>query len=237
MSSHYQKRNLEQVQALFGKIADRYDLTNGILSFQIHRIWNQKLTNSLKGETLLDLCAGTGEIAYRWLKTSKNSKNAILLDFCPEMLKIAESKRSPFETKGHKLQFIQADAAKIPLLNHSVDCVSVAYGVRNVCDLPSCFNEVHRVLKPGGTFSILELTEPNNRALKSLHRFYLNRFLPTLGGLMTQQKDAYDYLSKSIQEFIEPEKIALELKSKGFEKVTISPLMGGIATLISSQNT
>lgn len=235
MSSSYQKRNLEQVQTLFGKIAERYDLTNGILSFQIHRFWNQKLTNTLHGETLLDLCAGTGEIAYRWLKQQTSSKNAILLDFCPEMLQIAEKKRSSYESKGHKLQFVQADAAKIPLADHSVDCVSVAYGIRNICDLPSCFSEVKRVLKPQGTLSILELTEPKNRLLKSLHRFYLNRFLPTVGGLLTKEPDAYAYLSKSIQEFVEPEKIAQDLKAKGFYQVNITPLMGGIATLIQAK--
>lgn len=233
--SSYQTRDGKQVQGIFSKIASRYDLANGVLSFQLHKIWNQKLANSLNGSTLLDLCSGTGEIAYRWLNTQKGPKSAVLLDFCPEMLDIAKEKRGSHEAKGHKLSFIEADAAKIPLANSSVDAVSVAYGVRNICDLPSCFSEVHRVLNPGGTFAILELTAPNNRLLRSLHTFYLNRILPTLGGILTREKDAYAYLSRSIQEFVEPQKIAASLKEKGFDRVTIKPLFGGIATLITAQ--
>lgn len=233
--SSYQTRDGKQVQGIFSKIASRYDLANGVLSFQLHKIWNQKLANALPGETLLDLCSGTGEIAYRWLKTQSHPKKAFLLDFCPEMLDIAKEKRTPHESKGHHLTFIEADAAKIPLPNTSVDAVSVAYGVRNICDLSSCFSEVHRVLNPGGKFAILELTAPNNALLRSLHTFYLNRILPNLGGLLTQEKAAYSYLSRSIQEFVEPSKIAASLKEKGFDQVTIKPLFGGIATLITAK--
>ncbi len=230
MSESYKNRDGAYVQQMFGKVAKRYDLTNGILSFQLHRLWNSALANTLSGETLLDLCAGTGEIAYRWLDRQHSPKRAILLDFCPEMLAIAKTKQDSYLSKGHTLQFIQADAAAIPLPDRSVDSVSVAYGVRNICDLSSCFSEVHRVLKPGGTFCILELTEPKNSLLKRLHGFYLNSLLPLLGGLLTQQKEAYGYLSKSIQQFIDPESLLGKLATLGFTKVECKHHLGGVAT-------
>lgn len=235
MSDLYKERSSSQVQNLFGKIAKRYDLANGILSLKLHSLWNQKLAASLKGPTLLDLCAGTGEIAYRFLNLHTSPQHALLLDFCPEMLAIAQSKQGRYKEKGHSLDFIQADAAKIPLPDASVDSVSIAYGIRNVVDQESCLSEVYRVLKPGGTFAILELTEPKSKLLQKLHRFYLNTILPKLGGLITQEKEAYQYLSTSIQACIKPEAIQHKLEMAGFRSTTLTPLSFGISTLILSK--
>ena len=141
---------------MFGKIASRYDLTNSCLSLLLHKFWNKQLVQQIKAtHTLLDLCAGTGEIAFRWLKRQSTPKAAILLDFCPEMLKAAEEKVSPYLTTGHHVRFVQADATDIPLSSESVDAVSIAYGIRNVVDTSLCFQEVFRVLRPQGQFLIL----------------------------------------------------------------------------------
>lgn len=235
MNDLYKERDGSAVKTLFGKIAKQYDTTNAILSFQMHTLWNQKLVHSVKGPILLDLCAGTGEIAYRFLKKQHTPQQVILLDFCPEMLEIAKTKKHVFEQQGHTLQFIQADAASIPLADNSVDSVSIAYGIRNVVDRTSCLKEVHRVLKPGGTFSILELTEPKRPLLAKLHRFYLNRLLPKIGGFLTKEKEAYQYLSNSIQEFIKPEELKKSLLAASFRDISVLPLTFGIATLIQSK--
>lgn len=217
---------------MFGAIASRYDAANSILSFNLHKSWNKRLAKSVEANnpsTLLDLCAGTGEIAYAWLKRQKEEKTAILLDFCPEMLDIAQ-KRAP---KGHKLSFIEGDAQEIPLPANSVDAVTVAYGIRNVKTPLACFKEVNRTLKPGGVFSILELTEPKNSLLRWGHNLYLNRILPTLGGWITKNPEAYRYLSQSIQAFVRPDVLKEELAETGFTEIQVVPLTCGIAHLIT----
>lgn len=218
---------------MFGKIAERYDLTNSVVSFQLHRLWNRRLAHTLlNATTLLDLCSGTGEIAYRWLKLQKAPKKAFQLDFCEEMLDAAKAKSLPFQLAGHDVRFMQADATQIPLSANSVDAVSIAYGIRNVQAPLQCFQEVYRVLEPQGTFAILELTEPHFKPLRFFHRLYLNHLLPLLGGLLTREPSAYAYLAKSVQEFTKPVQLQKQLQEVGFAHVSIRPLNCGIATLI-----
>lgn len=216
---------------MFGQIAPRYDLANKVLSFNLHKSWNQKLVDEVScnnPSSLLDLCAGTGEIAYLWLKRSAGNKAAILLDFCPEMLEVAK-KRKP---DNHSISFLQADAQAIPLPENSVEAITIAYGIRNVENPSRCFQEAFRVLKPGGTFAILELTEPKNRLLRLGHNLYLRFLLPTLGGLLTRQPEAYRYLSTTIKTFTKPALLADTLLRAGFSSVRTTPLSGGIAHLI-----
>lgn len=228
------KNDPETIKTMFGAIAPRYDNANLFLSLGLHNLWNRKLVQSAdKGspKVLLDLCAGTGEITYRWLKGKKELKKAILLDFCPEMLDMAQ-KRS-FGT--HEISFIEGDAQAIPLPANTIDAVTIAYGIRNVKDPIKCFQEVYRVLKPGGSFSILELTEPKNPLIRFSHRLYLNHILPKLGGLLTQKPEAYRYLSSSIQAFVHPTVLTDNLNTLGFHNLKATPLSCGIAHLITCQ--
>lgn len=225
----------ETIQQMFGKIANRYDLTNSVLSLNMHKRWNKRLVSLLnQHDSLLDLCSGTGEIAYMWLKANKKPKTAILLDFCEEMLDQAKSKSLPYMVSGHTVRYMHADATSIPLPPQSVDSVSMAYGIRNVQEPVKCFQEVYRVLKPQGTFLILELTEPRNPLFNKLNRFYLNYVLPFIGGFITKQPSAYKYLSKSIQTFTKPVELHQELLKVGFKKVSLHPLSGGLATIIEA---
>lgn len=228
-------KNPETIQGMFSKIADSYDFTNGILSFQLYRFWNQKLSQQFSHcNSLLDLCSGTGEIAYRWLKSQKNARQVYMLDFCEQMLNLAESKSLPYYIKGHKLNFLHADATCIPLAKDSVDGVSLAYGIRNIQNPLQCFEEAFRVLKPHGRLAILELTEPSSKILKSLHRFYLTKILPKIGGLISKEPQSYEYLSQSIASFTKPTTLKEYLHQVGFPKVKVEPLTFGIATLITA---
>lgn len=221
------------IRSFFGDIAPRYDNANAVLSFNLHKGWNKKLvkeTTKNNPEVLLDLCAGTGEIAYLWLKNQTDLKKAILLDFCPEMLDIAKQRRP----KKHRLSYIVGDAQAIPIPDHCVDAVSVAYGIRNVKSPKTCFKEVMRVLKPGGTFGILELTEPQNPIIKAGHRLYLEKILPVLGGMITKKPDAYKYLSSSIQAFVKPQVLVESLKEAGFQNIKVTSLTFGISHLITA---
>lgn len=230
MTNTYKKSDPATIRSMFNTIAPTYDLANRVMSFNLNKLWNRSLIKeTLKGnpDTILDLCCGTGEISYSWLKMQPERKKAILLDFSSEMLAQAK-KRAP---SGHDIEWIEADAQAIPLPNTSVDAITAAYGIRNVKDTPLCFKEAIRVLKPGGSFGILDLTEPKNRLLRPLHRFYLSTFIPTIGGLLTFNPRAYSYLSRSIHQFMKPEAIRSQLLDAGFKTVTVKPLSFGIAHL------
>ena len=227
-SECYQKSEPQTIQSMFNTIAPTYDFTNRIMSLNLMKLWNKALikgTFKNNPKTILDLCCGTGEISYSWLRKQNSPKKAILLDFSSEML-VQAKKRAP---SGHEIEWIEADAQKIPLSNESIEAISVAYGIRNIKDASLCFKEAHRILKNGGTFGILDLTEPKNPILRSLHKFYLKYFIPTIGGLLTFNPKAYRYLSNSIHQFMKPEDIRRQLLAAGFNKVEVKRLSKGIA--------
>lgn len=222
----YKERTSKQVEHLFSEIAESYDRNNALLSFGLFKKWNRALVHSLpKGASLLDLCAGTGEIAFAHYKRSP--AELTLLDFCQEMLDVAKKKAK------HPHTYICADAHKIPLHDESVEAVSCAYGIRNLLDPVQCAREVLRVLKPGGTWGILELTRPANPLMRAFHKAHVRTLVPLLGRLFSPSKAAYAYLSDSVREFTEPKTLSQSLKSVGFTTVTVKPLFPGAATLIT----
>lgn len=232
----YTKEKPESIQRMFGSIAQSYDKTNSILSFQLHKKWNRELVKHVGGdneeEVLLDLCCGTGDIAFACLANSKTKRKAYLLDFCEEMLECARQKSHSQGLAKHHISYLQADAQKIPLPSESVTIATVAYGIRNIRSPQECFREAYRVLAPGGKFGILELTKPTNPLVRIGHKLYLQT-LPFLGKWLTNNKDAYQYLRQSIHSFCSPSEITRMLKEEGFQQVTLSPLFGGIATLFT----
>lgn len=231
----YNKDNPQSIRTLFDSIANNYDRTNAILSFSLHKRWNKKLVQStLKSQpkVFLDLCCGTGEIAFTYLANQKNRCHGHLLDFSEQMLACAKHKAEQKKLlQKHHLSFHQADAQAIPLPDASVEAATVAYGIRNVQNQLACFQEVYRVLKPGAVFGILELTRPHGW-LKYGHQLYLKMAIPILGRLFANNKQAYSYLSSSISHFSEPSELAHNLRTVGFEGISIKPLTFGIATLI-----
>ncbi len=233
--TQYKKDDPESIALMFDKIAKEYDKTNAIMSFRFHKIWNRKLVDkvcSKKPGVFIDLCAGTGEITYEYLRRLDYPHVAHLVDFSAEMLDCAKHKG---KNLPHDIYYHHADVRKLPLDSSIGDAVTIAYGIRNVKDPLKCIQEVHRVLKPNGTFGILELTRPANPFLAFGHRFYLEKIVPKLGKLFASDKGAYEYLCNSIQAFSEPSKISKMLSQTGFKEIQITPMFGGIATLITSQ--
>jgi|688.fasta_scaffold19610_11 demethylmenaquinone methyltransferase/2-methoxy-6-polyprenyl-1,4-benzoquinol methylase len=223
----YNKNNPETIQAMFGCIAKKYDRQNAILSFQMHKRWNRELIKQAtieKPKVLLDLCCGTGDIALAYLKDETLPKQAILLDFCPEMLACAKEKADRL-AGNHQITFLQADAQQIPLKDASIPCATMAYGIRNIKDPLLCLHEVYRVLEPGGSFGILELTRPANPLLRLGHQLYLKTVLPLFG-------EAYTYLCNSIHAFIPPATLKNYMLEAGFRNIQQTSLTGGIATLL-----
>ena len=234
--TNYHKDNPATIQKMFDSIAKHYDKTNAILSFCLHKHWNKTFIKQTitpaQPEILLDLCCGTGAIAFGYLKHIPDPLKVYLLDFSEGMLQCAKDQAKKLDVVHHDLYYLQADAQTIPLLNHSVDCATIAYGIRNVKDSSRCIKDVYRVLKPGGSFGILELTQPSRPILKSLHRFYLKNILPLVGKFATSDKEAYRYLCNSIQTFVPPETLKTQMKEAGFEKIRQISCTGGIATII-----
>lgn len=236
MTLEYNKNNPDTIQVMFNSIAKQYDKTNAVLSFQLHRLWNRKLIHEVIGNAspsnFLDLCCGTGEIAFGSLKKCPYPCKAFLIDFCEEMLSCARAKAKNLNLERHDISYIQADAQQIPLPNASIKFATIAYGIRNIKDPKKCLNEVFRVLKPGGKLGILELTQPKNPFLKFGHQVYLKNILPLMGKLLTSNQNAYQYLCNSIHTFIKPEDLQKILNESGFHTTYRHSLTGGIATIL-----
>lgn len=178
---------------------------------------------------LLDLCAGTGEIAYGFLKRYPRT-TATLLDFCPQMLQVAEQKSGDMKKR---ISLVCGDAMKLPFDHESFDGATISYGIRNVEQPDLCFDEVYRCLRPGATFAILELTRPPLLPVRMMHKLYTKTFLPITGRLLTDNADAYRYLADSVQQFSSPKILSQQLKGSGFSSIKIMPLSLGIATIIT----
>lgn len=238
MTIDYKKRDAKTVEKMFDSVAANYDRTNALLSLNLHKKWNRTLVKKMQEHlqhpaTLLDLCAGTGDIALSYLKASAPSTKTYLLDFSKEMLAKAKIKADAMElSECHAIEYLVADAEKIPLPDHSVEGITIAYGLRNLCNPGFALNDAYRVLKKGGTFGILELTRPKNSWLRLGHRLYLKSALPLLARLSSKNREAYRYLASSIKQFTPPEEIEKLLQKAGFSKVEHIPLSCGIATII-----
>lgn len=226
----------ESIKGMFQAIAHRYDVGNAINSMMMHRLWNRRLVNKVlmhrRCNAYLDLCSGTGDIAYNYLQRTLEKPDVYLLDFCPEMLWMAEKKAERPPLADHNIRFVEGDATNLPFESALFDAVTVAYGIRNVKSPAKLCEEVMRTLTPGGRFGILEVTCPKTFPLKHLHKLYLKTVLPTVGRFLTKNQSAYRYLCESIQSFVSPRKLARIVSDAGFVNVQRTSLMGGIATII-----
>ena len=216
------------VREMFGSIATRYDLANHVLSCGIDFYWRARaaeIVNAWHPHTIADLATGTGDLA---LAMQRKLPDAELtgVDFLPEMLELARR-------KGVR-RVVLADAMKLPFDDASFDCVTIAFGLRNLENCSAALTEMRRVLNARGHLLVLEFSLPTTPILRAAYRFYLHRCLPLVGSFLTQKKSAYDYLGDSIEEF--PSGIAMcELMreagyvSPGFERLT-----GGIVTIYTA---
>lgn len=217
----------EYVKGAFARIADRYVITNHVLSLGTDILWRKKVGRIMKEwapESLLDIATGTGDLALEFQHVLPECK-VTGSDFCPEMLAYATS-RGVQET-------LVADALDLPFPDESFQAVSVAFGLRNMADYEKALSEMNRVLKPEGHLLILDFSLPQN-VLKKPYIFYLDKILPHLAGVITRQPDAYHYLSGSIQQFPSGSDMEKLISSQGFSNATSLPLSGGIASIYTA---
>ena len=213
---------------MFGSIARRYDLANHVLSCGSDFRWRKRAAEIVAAwnpKKIIDLAAGTGDLTLALEKALPNSK-IVAADFSEEMLEVAKS-------KGVQ-HVITADALALPFTDRSIDCVTIAFGLRNIKDWGAALREMTRVLDDDGHLLIMEFSLPQMPILRAGYGFYLHRVLPILGSLLTGKKSAYDYLGDSIEQFPGGEKMLRLIESNGFQNATAEPLSGGIVTIYAA---
>lgn len=212
------------VRDAFARIADRYVLTNHVLSMGADIWWRHVVTSRIKKwhpQHLLDVASGTGDLALEIQEACPDCE-VIASDFCAEMLAHAAS-------RGMQ-KTIVADALNLPFPDNGFDVVTVAFGLRNMADYPAALREMNRVLKPGGRLVILDFSLPDN-ILRGPYRFYLHRILPKLAGALTGEKDAYEYLGGSIEQFPAGTAMTTLLETCGFMGTQADPLTFGVVSI------
>jgi demethylmenaquinone methyltransferase/2-methoxy-6-polyprenyl-1,4-benzoquinol methylase len=220
---------------MFAAISPRYDLANQILSFGVHRRWRRTLVrraNLPPGSSVLDCATGTGDLALEWARALGPSSRIVGTDFCAPMLAEAVRKATAL---GISAEFLEADALALPFDDGHFDAASIAFGIRNVDDPLACLRELGRVVRPGGQVLVLEFGQPDG-AFGAVYRFYARAVLPAVGGLITGQRAAYEYLPRTARLFPSGERFSnLMIESGAFSEHTATRLSGGIAFLYRGQ--
>jgi demethylmenaquinone methyltransferase/2-methoxy-6-polyprenyl-1,4-benzoquinol methylase len=220
-----------QVRAMFGRIAARYDLLNGVLSLGTDRRWRRVLVHSagdLRGRSAVDACCGTGDVT---LALADAGATAVGVDFTREMLARAEHKAR--RAARARVHFTRGDAQALPLKNATADVCTIAFGLRNVADRACALREMARVVRPGGRVLVLEFTLPPGRFLGALYRAYFTRFLPFVGRVISRDGEAYSYLPRTVLAWPSPSELQHEMESLGFVECSHRLLSRGIACLHS----
>lgn len=218
------------VREMFTEIAPRYDLLNHLLSANIDKLWWRSTARaftpilSRPNARVLDLCCGTGDMAFALLRHGPKSR-ITGADFSHAMLKLASAKSDG----NGALKWIEADALSLPFPDQSFDLVTSAFGFRNLADYDAGLREIWRVLKPGGEFGILEFSEPKG-VLGKLYKFYFRRILPRVGRIISRTS-AYSYLPASVERFPTPPELLARMQAVGFRNVSWLPYTFGIAGL------
>jgi demethylmenaquinone methyltransferase/2-methoxy-6-polyprenyl-1,4-benzoquinol methylase len=222
-----------RIRGMFAEIAPTYDLLNRLLSFHIDQLWRRRTTRlapCARGP-LLDLCTGTGDLALAYHKACAGKAAIVGADFCPQMLERAVQKASRAR-RSSSIQFVEADAQRLPFARDTFEVVSIAFGLRNVTDTDKGIAEMVRVLKPGGRLAILEFSKPRHWFFGRMYRAYFQYLLPLVGQLLSRSRQsAYRYLPESVGEFPDGEALCERLRGHGLEQVSQRPFTFGIATL------
>lgn len=224
------------VRGVFDSVAENYDLMNDLMSAGVHRLWKTAMMDWLgprPGQHLLDVAGGTGDIAFKFLDRVNGEGKVTVLDINHAMLSVGQD-RALDQGRFEGLQWVNGDAMKLPLEDKSVDAYTIAFGIRNVTDIPVALREARRVLKPGGRFMCLEFSEVTVPGLKEFYDFYSFNILPTIGGVVASDKESYQYLVESIRKFPTAERFKEMIGEAGLGQVKYRRLSGGIAAIHSA---
>lgn len=218
---------------MFDLIASRYDLLNRLLSFGIDVWWRYRLGYFLpkkEYQTVLDIATGTGDVGLSLLRNQPKRVGAVIgVDLAEEMLDKADKKIKSKNVSNMSVKV--GDATNLPIETDSVDATTIAFGIRNVPDVPKALEEMKRVIKPGGRALILEFSIPKFFLFRWLYLFYFRNILPTVGGIISGNKQAYSYLNSSVEEFPCGQDFLDLMKAAGFSNTKATSLTFGIASI------
>ncbi len=226
------EKKTEKVQDVFTSVASNYDIMNDLMSLGLHRLWKRraiKMTNLRPGEKALDLAAGSGDLTIKIAKAVGKTGTVVASDLNNAMLSRG---RDRLLDEGHaEIKFAQADAQYLPFADNTFDCVTIAFGLRNVTDQQMALDSIFRVLKPGGRLIILEFSKLRVNALKSIYDTYSFSILPKIGQLIAKDADSYRYLAESIRMHPDQETLQSMMGKSGFEMCNHYNLSGGIVAI------
>lgn len=223
----------QRVRAVFDSVAGRYDVMNDLMSWGSHRLWKRfalSLTGLRVGGRALDVAGGTGDLAVGLAKQVGRSGLVMLTDINAAMLEAGRDRLINAGLVGNVL-CAQADAERLPFADESFDCVTIAFGLRNVTDKPRALASMRRVLKGGGQLLVLEFSKPTSTALESAYDAYSFRLLPLLGRVVAGDEDSYRYLAESIRRHPDQEALLAMMRAAGLEDCRYHNLMGGIVAV------
>ena len=219
------------VENVFNKVYGKYDLMNDFMSFGIHRIWKKNLMNWMSpsdGKKLIDVACGTGDIAKLFLDFTDSDENIYCLDPNEGMIKQGKDKLKKYKS----INWIVGSAEKLPFKENSFDYYTISFGLRNTKNLNQSISEAYRVLKPGGRYLCLEFSKIQNSNLEFFYKYY-SKIIPHIGKLVIGEKEPYEYLTKSIDEFANQDVIIDLMKQNKFENSSYRNLSGGIVAIHS----
>lgn len=223
----------KQVLTHFNTVAKKYDLMNTLLSFGIHHLWKReaiRMANLRAGYDVLDVCGGTGDLAILSKKAVGKNGKVVLYDINREMMQTGRHSE-PHADIRQEIIYIQGNAEKISFADNSFDAATVGFGIRNLNRLDVGFQEMYRILKPGGTMVCLEFSEPLNPLFRKLYDIYSFHIMPKLGDYLAGSAKAYSYLIESIRLFPSADKLRVILENIGFSNVSYRRLSNGIAAV------
>ena len=226
-------RKEERVAEVFHSVADKYDLMNDVMSFGIHRLWKNTamtLSGVKRGQQVLDLAGGTGDLTKRLSKRVGPEGRVVLSDINESMLEEGR-KRLINEGIVGNVEFKQINAEEIPFEDQTFDLVTIGFGLRNVTDKLKALKEMKRVLKPGGRLLVLEFSQPVIPGLGKLYDFYSFNIIPRMGELIAKDGDSYRYLTESIRMHPGQEELKAMMLEAGFDEVDYKNLTGGIVAI------
>lgn len=221
------------VAGVFDSVASRYDVMNDLMSAGIHRIWKRftiELSGVRRGQRVLDIAGGTGDLAAKFSPLVGKEGEVVLADINASMLRVGRDRLIDQGVPG-TLYFVQADAQYLPFPDDHFDCITIAFGLRNVTDKALALRSMLRILKPGGRLLVLEFSKPVNPLLSKAYDAYSFGVIPLMGRLITGDRDSYQYLAESIRMHPNQETLQGMLEDAGFSRCDYHNMTGGVVAV------
>ena len=223
----------QRVRAVFDSVATRYDLMNDLMSLGIHRLWKRRtveLAGVRRGQRVLDLAAGTGDLAEKFAKIVGPDGEVIMSDINEAMLNEGRTRLVNAGVVGN-MDYALANAEQLPFADSSFDCVTIGFGLRNVTHKQFALNEMFRVLRPAGRALVLEFSHPISRPLSRAYDLYSFTMLPVMGRFVAGDAESYRYLAESIRMHPDQETLLAMMEQAGFERCSYVNLTGGVVAI------